>query len=78
MYKRQVLFAVLPYGVRQPEEKGEGHMGGAPENPNVKKKFIATAVISAVIWCIIALLIEMKIVDFHAISQEMFKQDFGE
>ena len=46
------LFAVLPWGNRAPEgdELTVGHAGSAPVNPNLKKKFIATAVVAAILW----------------------------
>ena len=45
-----VLFMVLPFGVRQPEETESGHMPGAPENPRIGLKFLVTTGIAAVIW----------------------------
>lgn len=71
-----VLFAVLPWGVRSehiPEE--EGHMGGAPVNPNLKKKFIITALLSVVIWGIIYWLIEIDVIDFYEIARQMSEED---
>jgi predicted secreted protein len=48
-----VLFMVLPFGVRQPEETGAGHMPGAPENPHIGLKFAVTSGITAVIWIVL-------------------------
>jgi predicted secreted protein len=48
-----VLFMVLPFGVRQPEETEEGHMPGAPENPRIGLKFAATSGIAAAVWIIL-------------------------
>ncbi len=53
-----VLFAVLPLGVKSHTEAGSaaapGHDPGAPVNPNIKKKFLTTswvtALITALIW----------------------------
>jgi predicted secreted protein len=45
-----VLFMVLPFGVRQPDEQEPGHMPGAPENPRIGLKFLVTSVIAAVLW----------------------------
>lgn len=45
-----VLFMVLPFGVRQPDEPEAGHMPGAPENPRIALKFLVTTGIAAVIW----------------------------
>lgn len=62
-----VLFAVLPWGVRQPDVPETGIVG-APVNPNLKKKLVATTLISAVIWAIIWVMIEYKVVDFRAMG----------
>ena len=45
-----VLFAVLPWGVRQSVRPDTGHDPGAPANPNLGRKAIATTLISAIIW----------------------------
>ena len=45
-----VLFAVLPWGIRQSSEPEPGHDPGAPANPNLWRKAIATTVISLLLW----------------------------
>lgn len=45
-----ILFAVLPWGVRQSGEPEPGHDPGAPVNPNLWRKAIATTVISLLLW----------------------------
>jgi predicted secreted protein len=70
-----VLFTVLPWGNRQPEEKEVGTMGGAPVNPRIKQKFIVTAIISTILWVIISLLIHFDVVDFHDIAMQMKAED---
>jgi predicted secreted protein len=56
-----VLFAVLPFGVRNAAESGvevlEGHDAGAPVAPLLKKKVIATTLISALIFAVFYMLI---------------------
>jgi predicted secreted protein len=44
------LFAVLPWGVRRTENADAGHDPGAPANPMLLKKALATTAIAAVIW----------------------------
>lgn len=48
-----VLFAVLPFGVRSQEEAGDtiepGSMPGAPSQPMMLRKALATTVVAAVI-----------------------------
>lgn len=45
-----VLFAVLPWGVKQAIEPKPGHDPGAPTNPNIWRKALATTVISLLVW----------------------------
>ena len=45
-----VLFAVLPWGVRQSEHVEPGQDPGAPENPRLLLKAAVTTVVAAVIW----------------------------
>ncbi|MBL9033247.1 MAG: DUF1467 family protein [Rhodospirillaceae bacterium] len=45
-----VLFAVLPWGVKHNVESRPGHDPGAPANPNLLRKALATTVISLLIW----------------------------
>lgn len=52
-----VLFVVLPFGVRQPNEPEEGHMPGAPENPRIGLKFAVTTGITAVLWGILEIVV---------------------
>jgi predicted secreted protein len=63
-----VLFTVLPWGVRQPDQPETGVVG-APINPNLRKKFIATTLISAIIWLIIAWLMHIRIIDFREYAE---------
>lgn len=51
-----VLFAVLPWGVRPPDDPGQGHEHGAPETPDLKKKFWITTGVSAGILVFILLI----------------------
>jgi len=48
-----VLFVVLPFGVRQPDNPEEGHMPGAPDNPRIGLRFAVTTAITAVLWTIV-------------------------
>ena len=45
-----VLFAVLPFGVQRQENPEPGHDPGAPAVTHLKKKLIATTLITLVIW----------------------------
>jgi predicted secreted protein len=52
-----VLFAVLPFGVRNAGEAGEsvgdGHDAGAPFKPMLYRKFVATTIISGVLFAVL-------------------------
>jgi len=51
------LFIVLQVGVTSQSDAGtrvEGTHGSAPENPRLKRRFIVTTIVAAVIWAIIA------------------------
>jgi predicted secreted protein len=51
------LFAVLPLGVRSHAEEGKAVPGGgdpaSPVNPNLKRKFITTSWVSAILFAIL-------------------------
>ena len=72
-----VLFAVLPWGNRQPEVNETGMAYGAPVNPNIKKKLIATTIVSFIILGIIYACVEMNIIDFRGIAREMDARIYG-
>lgn len=57
-----VIFAVLPFGVERHTDSGKGYDAGAPRNAHIKKKLIATTVISAVILAVIVLLVELEVI----------------
>ncbi|MBC6980747.1 DUF1467 family protein [Caulobacter sp. 17J80-11] len=52
-----VLFAVLPLGTKTHAEMGidlkDGGDPGAPVNPNLKRKFITTTWVSAIVWLVV-------------------------
>ena len=70
-----VLFTVLPWSSKPPENPGLGHAAGAPKAPNLKVKFLATTVIAGLIWGAVDVLIEIKIIDYRAIAIEMMQED---
>ena len=65
------LFAILPLGTKTYAESGievkDGGDPGAPVNPNLKRKFITTTWVSALLW--IALWLVLK---FHLVSLPTF------
>jgi predicted secreted protein len=65
------LFAILPLGVRSYAEEGKPVPGGgdpsAPVNPNLKRKFITTTWVSAILWAAL-----WAILHFHLIKLPTF------
>ena len=72
-----VIFMVLPWGNKQPKFPEKGMAYGAPHNPNIKKKMIATTIISFLILGMIYALIEMNIVDIRGAANEMDARIYG-
>jgi predicted secreted protein len=70
-----VLFTVLPWGNAAAEDVEPGHVGSAPANPRLKQKFLITLLVSALIWCIIAFLIHIEVIDFYDIARDMMAED---
>ena len=71
------MFAVLPWGNRQPETPEQGMAHGAPVNPNIKKKLIATTIVSFIVLGIIYACIEMNVIDFREMAREMDAKIYG-
>lgn len=61
-----VLFAVLPWGVTSHAQagidKGDGGDPGAPVDPKLKKKFITTTWISAILWVVVWAIIHFGLI----------------
>jgi predicted secreted protein len=66
-----VLFMVLPWGVRIPDEPEPGHAAGAPSNPRIKLKMAVTTVIAAGVWVIIYVVVESGVISFREQALEM-------
>lgn len=45
-----MLFMVLPWGARAPENPEEGHEPGAPAKPMLWRKALITTLLAAVVW----------------------------
>jgi predicted secreted protein len=61
-----VLFAVLPLGMQSHHEAGINHGDGgdpgAPVNPNLKRKFITTTWVSALLFAVFWLIVRFGVV----------------
>ena len=69
------LFCVLPFGVRQEKDKPAAHGPGAPAPISIKKKFLITAIGSILIWIVVYVLVDHRIIDFRHIAQTMQVED---
>jgi predicted secreted protein len=55
-----VLFCVLPLGMQSHHEAGVDAQGGdpgSPVTPNLKRKFITTTWVAAIVWAVVILII---------------------
>jgi predicted secreted protein len=70
-----VLFAVLPIGVTSHAEagidKGDGGDPGAPVDPKLKKKFITTTWISAVIFALFWLALRFNLIHLPSLPGQV-------
>jgi predicted secreted protein len=59
-----VLFMVLPFGIDVEETPEKGFATSAPKNPKLKKKFLTTTALTALIWGIIQFVMVNHLVSF--------------
>lgn len=57
-----VIFAVLPWGVKVPENPDPGHATSAPEKPMLWRKLAITTLISALLWVVAYLIVESDLI----------------
>lgn len=69
------LFMVLPWGLRQPDKPDVSSMGGAPVDPNIKRKFMITTILACVFTFLIWLVVESDMISFHDIAMRMMEED---
>ncbi len=65
-----VLFAILPLGTQTRAEAGlpnDGSDPGAPVDPKLKKKFITTSWVSAIIFAVLWVLLYFHMIDLRAL-----------
>lgn len=60
-----VLFMVLPWGAKPPDEPEPGHEPGAPARPMLLRKVAATTLLAAVVWLAVYAGIEFELVRFE-------------
>jgi predicted secreted protein len=66
------LFAILPLGVRSHAEEGIPVPGGgdpaSPVNPNLKRKFITTTWVSAIVFAVLWLVLHFHLISLPSVS----------
>lgn len=60
-----VLFMVLPFGAKAPEQVDTGHASSAPERPRMMLKLAVTTIVSAGLFVIVYLIISSGIFSFR-------------
>ncbi len=68
-----VLFTVLPWGVRTQDEEGEvtpGTTESAPVNPAIWRKFLATTIITSILFGIFWATLEYDLVDYRSLISD--------
>jgi predicted secreted protein len=63
-----VLFMVLPFGAKAPEQVDTGHASSAPERPRMMLKLAVTTIVSAGLFVIVYLIISSGIFSFRDLT----------
>lgn len=66
-----VLFVTLPFGIKRQEDGPAGSDPGAPKFPHLKWKFLATTIITAIIWLAVDYMITHNVVDFQQMADQL-------
>ncbi len=66
-----MLFVVLPWGARRPDNPEPGHADSAPDQPRLALKFTITSLLAAVVWLVIFLIAESNLISFRDMAREM-------
>ena len=68
-----VLFTVLPWGVRTPDEADQavepGHATSAPVRPRILLKFAVTTAIATALFAILWVVVAIGLLDFRALVE---------
>jgi predicted secreted protein len=66
-----VIFAVLPWGVRIPDNPEPGHADSAPVKPMLGRKVLATTAITVVLWVVVYLIVQSDWLSFREMARHM-------
>lgn len=67
-----VLFGVLPWGVRTPENPEPGMASSAPVEPRILWKFAVTSLVAALVWLVIFGVEQSGLVSFRDMAKDLF------
>ena len=59
------MFTILPIGIRKQDKVEKGHAAGAPQNPQILKKFIMTSLIAIDLWLLVLFIIKKQFFSFQ-------------
>jgi predicted secreted protein len=59
------VFTILPIGIRKQDKVEKGHAEGAPQNPQISKKFLITSIIAFILWLLVFFIIKKQIFSFQ-------------
>ena len=66
-----IFFSVLPIGIRSNKEVFKERIGGmdpgAPKNPQIRKKFLITTLITSIIFAVIYYLVQFDLLNLREI-----------
>lgn len=66
-----VFFCVLPFNIQSIIKPTDGTMPGAPVNPRLKMKILATTFIAGAVWLVIDMLISANLISFREMADRM-------
>ena len=68
-----IFFSVLPVGIQSNKRKFKEKLGGidpgAPNNPNISKKFLITTIITSIIFIVIYYLVKFDLLNLREYLQ---------
>ena len=64
------MFAILPWKNHLAADAEPGMMFGTPANPQIKRKFVITTLVAAVVWLGLFALVETNVLSFQSVLED--------